>query len=131
MVTQADRAALRMQSMMRQMQYAPPLFPGLPPIDPVVRAARAAAVAPAGAVTAETVYEPQPLHFMLPHGIWMLEATSVAVDSADNVFVFNRGNMPILVFDPEGQLINYWGNKTPFDGTATFTDPYGSLSHGP
>ena len=42
----------------------------------------------------------------LPHpraGIFLLEATSVAVDSRDNVYVFNRGNMPVLVFDTHGQ----------------------------
>ena len=36
-------------------------------------------------------------------GIFLLEATSVAVDSRDNVYVFNRGNMPVLVFDTHGQ----------------------------
>ena len=32
----------------------------------------------------------------------MKEATSVAVDAEDRVYVFNRGNMPLLVFDPDG-----------------------------
>ena len=40
-------------------------------------------------------------HFKIPHGVWMKEATSVAVDSEDNLFVFNRGNLPVIVFDPE------------------------------
>eukprot|EP01045_Picozoa_sp_COSAG04_P052506 COSAG04_NODE_22419_length_355_cov_0.808594_1_plen_49_part_00 len=32
----------------------------------------------------------------------MKEATSVAVDAEDRVYVFNRGNMPLLVFAPDG-----------------------------
>ena len=50
-------------------------------------------------------YEPCPLHFKVPHGIFIHEATSVAVDSKDNVYCFNRGNMPVLVFDAEGTLM--------------------------
>ena len=50
----------------------------------------------------------------IPHGIWIREATSVAVDSKDNVYVFNRGNIPLLVFNSSGDLINNWGNEDPF-----------------
>ena len=39
----------------------------------------------------------------------MHEATAVAVNSKDEVFVFNRGNMPVLVFDIEGNPIRHWG----------------------
>ena len=67
----------------------------------------------AAAVTGDTVYEPVPYHFKIPHGLFMREATSVAVDSDDNVYVFNRGNMPMLVFDPDGNCIDHWGNPTP------------------
>lgn len=28
-------------------------------------------------------------------------------------YVFNRGNMPMIVFDPDGNCINFWGNPTP------------------
>ena len=35
----------------------------------------------------------------------LLEATAVAVDSADNVHVFNRGAHPIIVFDSDGNLL--------------------------
>ena len=34
----------------------------------------------------------------VPHGLWLREATSVAVDSNDKVYVFNRGNIPIIIF---------------------------------
>jgi DNA-binding beta-propeller fold protein YncE len=77
-----------------------------------------ASAATASAVSAgATVFEPAPEHFKLPHGFFMREATSVAVDSRDNVFVFNRGNIPVLVFDDAGNLIDHWGNDTPYEGT--------------
>ena len=42
----------------------------------------------------------------LPMGVSFYgDATSVAVDSQDNVYVFNRGTDPICVFSPEGDLI--------------------------
>jgi len=53
-------------------------------------------------------YEPVPLWGNIPHGITFRgSATSVAVDSNDRVYVFNRGNYPLLVFDPEGNLLDY------------------------
>ncbi len=44
------------------------------------------------------------------------EATSVAVDADDNVYVFNRGTHPMIVFNPEGDILDTWGHgvfKTP------------------
>lgn len=76
--------------------------------------------------TAQTRYEPVPFWAKVPHGIWLQEATSVAVDSDDRVYVFNRGNMPVLVFDPEGNVVDMWGNNTPWSGTELITDPYGN-----
>ncbi len=83
-----------------------------------------AAVGPA---TPDTVYEPVPFWAKVPHGIWLKEATSVAVDSDDRAYVFNRGNMPVLVFDPDGNLVDQWGNDDPFQGTELFEDPYGRM----
>ena len=80
----------------------------------------------AGPVTADTTYEPVAGWAKLPHGIWLREATSVAVDSQDRVYVFNRGNMPMLVFDPDGNLIDSWGNDTPHAGMTQITDQYGA-----
>jgi DNA-binding beta-propeller fold protein YncE len=62
----------------------------------------------------------------IPHGLWLREATAVTVDSQDRVYVFSRGNMPVLVFDPEGNVVDMWGNDDPFSGTAELTDPYGN-----
>ncbi|EPH46064.1 putative Peptidyl-glycine alpha-amidating monooxygenase [Streptomyces aurantiacus JA 4570] len=72
------------------------------------------------------MYEPVPFWAKIPHGVWLKEATSVAVDSEDRVYVFNRGNMPVLVLDLDGQVVDMWGNDTPFAGTEVFEDPYGN-----
>lgn len=80
-------------------------------------------VAPA---TAQTVYEPVPGWAKVPHGIWLKEATSVAVDSDDRVYVFNRGNMPMVVFDPDGNVVDMWGNDNPHGGVTESVDPYGN-----
>ena len=80
-----------------------------------------------GPATAATVYEPVEGWAKIPHGIWMKEATSVAVDSDDRVYVFNRGNMPVLVFDSDGNMVDSWGNETPYEGVTLMEDPYGNM----
>jgi DNA-binding beta-propeller fold protein YncE len=45
----------------------------------------------------------------LPEGWSFVEATSVAVDARDNVYVFNRGAHPVIVFDREGTFLRSWG----------------------
>jgi len=45
----------------------------------------------------------------LPDGWSYVEATSVAVDDADDVYVFNRGAHPVIVFDREGRFRRSWG----------------------
>ncbi len=37
------------------------------------------------------------------------EATSVAVDQHDRVYVFNRGTHPMMVFDRDGNFLEAWG----------------------
>ena len=54
----------------------------------------------------------------LPDGWFYREASSVDVDADDNVYVFSRGNHPVTVFDPDGNLIRSWGE----DGA--FTNPH-------
>ena len=46
------------------------------------------------------------------------EVTAVATDSKDRVFVFNRGDHPVAVFDPAGTLLFSWGE-------GLFTRPHG------
>lgn len=45
----------------------------------------------------------------LPEGWVYREATAVAVDSSDNVYVFNRGGHPVIVFDSDGNFLRSWG----------------------
>jgi sugar lactone lactonase YvrE len=45
----------------------------------------------------------------LPDGWSFVEATSVAVDAADNVWVFNRGPHPVIMFDRDGVFRRSWG----------------------
>lgn len=46
----------------------------------------------------------------LPAGANYKEATSVAVDSHDNAYVFNRGTHPMVVYNSEGELLRTWGH---------------------
>ena len=45
----------------------------------------------------------------LPEGWSFVEATSVAVDARDNVYVYNRGAHPVIVFDQDGRFLRAWG----------------------
>jgi DNA-binding beta-propeller fold protein YncE len=38
-----------------------------------------------------------------------IEATAVAVDAEDRVYVFNRGERPVMVFAPDGRCLHAWG----------------------
>ncbi len=71
-------------------------------------------------------YTPIPHWAKIPHGIWLREATSIAVDSQDRVYVFNRGNVPVLVFDTDGNLIDSWGTDDPDGADRITVDPYGN-----
>jgi len=53
----------------------------------------------------------------LPKGWFYKEATAVDVDSKDNVYVFNRGNHPMIVFDSQGNVLRSWGQ-------GLFTNPH-------
>lgn len=45
----------------------------------------------------------------LPSGWSFTEAVAVATDSRDRVYVFNRGEHPVMVFDRDGAFLNAWG----------------------
>ena len=59
----------------------------------------------------------------LPPGYSWTDAAAVAVDSKDRVYVFNRGDHPMIVFDSDGNFLNSWGE-------GVFTRPHG-LTLGP
>jgi DNA-binding beta-propeller fold protein YncE len=45
----------------------------------------------------------------LPEGWSFVEVAGVATDSADRVYVFSRGDHPVLVFDRDGRFLDAWG----------------------
>lgn len=45
----------------------------------------------------------------LPDGWTYREAAAVGVDSKDNVYVFSRGEHPIIVYDSDGNFLRSWG----------------------
>jgi DNA-binding beta-propeller fold protein YncE len=46
----------------------------------------------------------------VPAEAGLIEAIGVAVDSRDQVFVFARADIPLLVFDAEGNFLRGWGS---------------------
>ena len=46
----------------------------------------------------------------LPEGWTMREVADVAVDAADNLYVFNRGDHPVIVLDKHGNFLRSWGD---------------------
>lgn len=50
----------------------------------------------------------------LPPGITFGDAPAVAVDRADNVYVFCRNRNPVIVFDRHGNFIRSWGEDVGF-----------------
>ena len=74
-------------------------------------------------VTSSTKFEPEFGWAKLPHPMTFKEATSVAVDSEDNVYVFNRGNWPVMIFDKAGNFLSTWG-------AGEFIRPHGIYADG-
>jgi DNA-binding beta-propeller fold protein YncE len=69
------------------------------------------------------VYEELSDWAQLPAGWTFKEVADVAVDSQDRVYVFNRGEHPMMVFGPDGSFVAAWGE-------GLFTRPHG-LTLGP
>ena len=44
----------------------------------------------------------------MPPGYEWREVAAVAVDGNDNVYVFNRGEHPMMVFDKDGNFVKSW-----------------------
>jgi DNA-binding beta-propeller fold protein YncE len=76
--------------------------------DPVRRDERPAAKLPD--------YQPVPRWAKLPDDVKFAPVSAVATDSADRVYVAQRGEHPVLVFDRDGKFLRSWGDdhlKTP------------------
>lgn len=54
----------------------------------------------------------------LPDGTDLANVADVAVDPEDNVYVFHRGEIPVIVLDRHGNLLRRWGREI-------FTNPHG------
>jgi DNA-binding beta-propeller fold protein YncE len=59
----------------------------------------------------------------LPAGWSFVEVAGVATDSRDRVYVFNRGDHPVIVFERDGRFVASWGE-------GVFKRPHG-ISIGP
>lgn len=57
----------------------------------------------------------------IPDNIDFVEGIGVTVDEHNRVYVFNRGNPPVLVFQPDGQFVEAWGQDF-------FVRPHGILA---
>jgi DNA-binding beta-propeller fold protein YncE len=55
------------------------------------------------------VYRPLPEWLRLPGGYRWDEVAAVTCDAQDRVYLFNRGPLPVLVFDRDGELQQAWG----------------------
>ncbi len=61
----------------------------------------------------------------LPPDFTYRDGAAVCVDSKDNVYVFNRGAHPVIVFDRDGKFLRSWGEDVGFvnaHGAATGPD---------
>ena len=45
----------------------------------------------------------------LPEGWSFLDVGGISIDAKDRVYILNRSNRPIMVFDRDGNLLNSWG----------------------
>ena len=71
-------------------------------------------------------YEYRPDWTKLPRGMGFQSPSAVAVDSHDNLYIFQRGDPPVLVLDHDGNLISQWPREggTPADAHLIYVDPY-------
>ena len=55
------------------------------------------------------IYEELADWAQLPEGWSFKEVADVVVDSQDRVYVFNRGEHPMIIFEPDGSFVGSWG----------------------
>ena len=67
------------------------------------------------------IYEVDEEWAKLPEG-WEMTAAAVAGDSQDRVYVFDRGDHPVMVFDREGNYLYSWGHDLIKMAHAIFVD---------
>lgn len=64
---------------------------------------------PQGSSVPELEYEPAPDFLRLPFGMNFGEVAGVAVNSKGHIFVFHRGNHPLMEFDRDGKFVRHLG----------------------
>ena len=64
-------------------------------------------------------YEVQADWEQLPHGWVHGDVAGIATDSQDRVYVFNRSEHPVIVYDQDGKFLDTWGDST------TYPRPHG------
>ena len=57
----------------------------------------------------------------------LVEVAGVAIDSKDRVFVFNRGDHPMAMFDPDGAQLGSWGEGVSTRAHNVFIGPDDSV----
>ena len=67
------------------------------------------------------VYEQLETWEKLPEG-WVLGQTAIVTDSQDRVYLFNRGDHPLIVLDRDGNFLNSWGEGQLPDAHGMFID---------
>lgn len=69
--------------------------------------------------TGKYKYEPVPNWAKLPSDLLLGDVAGIAVDNRDRVYLFNRGNHPVVVLSQSGELISTWGE-------GVFSNPHGA-----
>ena len=63
----------------------------------------------------------------LPDGWEFKDVAAVAVDSRDQIYVFNRGEHPMMVFDRDGNFLRSWGEGVFPRAHGVFMAPDGTI----
>jgi DNA-binding beta-propeller fold protein YncE len=77
--------------------------------------------------TGQFRYEVQLNWAKLPDGWTLPDVAAVAVDKTDRVYVFNRGEHPMMVFDRDGNFLRSWGEGVFFRAHGLHIGPDESL----
>ena len=71
--------------------------------------------------TGKFIYEAVEDWAKLPAG-WVLGQTAIVTDSQDRVYLFNRGDHPLIVLDRDGNYLSSWGEGSLPDAHGMFID---------
>lgn len=63
----------------------------------------------------------------LPEGYSLREVSNIAIDAQDKVYVTDRGDHPVMVFDSKGTLLGQWGKDSLSGPHGCYVGPDGSV----